>query len=157
MGDKHLDTSKDSLESSVKDPVPIPSESNDTSNGAWNLLLNDDKFQTALNDCYTPLNPLRTPHMEDEHLDIYTIPESKSIESLLNEIRLIDSSHLKIMIIILESFSCEPRSLTIPIPRELEKADFDLEEEIPVLFENLLYDNVISSTTARTERKFEIG
>ncbi|GJZ71028.1 hypothetical protein Tco_0634879 [Tanacetum coccineum] len=50
MGDKHLDTSKDSLESSVKDPVPIPSESNDTSNGAWNSLLNNDKFQKALND-----------------------------------------------------------------------------------------------------------
>ncbi|GKA37404.1 putative reverse transcriptase domain-containing protein [Tanacetum coccineum] len=32
MGDKHLDTSKDSLESSVRDPVPIPSESADLSN-----------------------------------------------------------------------------------------------------------------------------
>ncbi|GKA17531.1 hypothetical protein Tco_0697368 [Tanacetum coccineum] len=50
MGDKHLDTSKDSLESSVKDPIPIPSESNDTSNGARDSLLNDDKFQRALND-----------------------------------------------------------------------------------------------------------
>ncbi|GJS74904.1 reverse transcriptase domain-containing protein [Tanacetum coccineum] len=50
MGDKHLDISKDSLESSVKDPIPIPSESNDTSNGAWNSLLNNDKFQKALND-----------------------------------------------------------------------------------------------------------
>ncbi|GJR44499.1 hypothetical protein Tco_1312602 [Tanacetum coccineum] len=39
-----------SLESSVKDPIPIPSESNDTSNGAWNSLLNNDKFQKALND-----------------------------------------------------------------------------------------------------------
>ncbi|GJW74536.1 hypothetical protein Tco_0133906 [Tanacetum coccineum] len=27
MGDKHLDTQKGSLESSVKDPIPIPSES----------------------------------------------------------------------------------------------------------------------------------
>ncbi|GJZ92693.1 hypothetical protein Tco_0664758 [Tanacetum coccineum] len=32
MGDKHLDTSKDSLESSVRNPVPIPSESADLSN-----------------------------------------------------------------------------------------------------------------------------
>ncbi|GKD41254.1 hypothetical protein Tco_1261461, partial [Tanacetum coccineum] len=47
---KHLDISKDSLESSVKDPIPIPSESNDTFNGAWNSLLNNDKFQKALND-----------------------------------------------------------------------------------------------------------
>ncbi|GJT37346.1 hypothetical protein Tco_0937211 [Tanacetum coccineum] len=37
MGDKHLDTSKDSLESSDKDPVPIPSESNDLSTGGWNF------------------------------------------------------------------------------------------------------------------------
>ncbi|GJT72337.1 hypothetical protein Tco_1031623 [Tanacetum coccineum] len=29
MGDKHLDTQKGSLESSVKDPIPIPSESDD--------------------------------------------------------------------------------------------------------------------------------
>ncbi|GJY47983.1 hypothetical protein Tco_0437939 [Tanacetum coccineum] len=50
MGDKHLNTSKDSLESSVKDPIPIPSESNDTSNGARDSLLNDDKFQRSLND-----------------------------------------------------------------------------------------------------------
>ncbi|GJW07238.1 hypothetical protein Tco_1569661 [Tanacetum coccineum] len=50
IGDKHLDISKDSLESSVKDHIPIPSESNDTSNGAWNSLLNNDKFQKALKD-----------------------------------------------------------------------------------------------------------
>ncbi|GJU21728.1 hypothetical protein Tco_1155070 [Tanacetum coccineum] len=106
MGDKHLDTSKDSLESSVKDPVPIPSESNDTSNGAWNSLLNDDKFQTALNDwcnlaqqnsmlsiydennkirdCYKLSPSAITPDlpitdsliMEDEHLDTIPVTES---------------------------------------------------------------------------------
>ncbi|GKE42102.1 hypothetical protein Tco_1469386 [Tanacetum coccineum] len=106
MGDKHLDTSKDSLESSVKDPVPIPSESNDTSNGAWNSLLNDDKFQTALNDwcnlaqqnsmlsiydennqirdCYNLSPSAITPDllitdsliMEDEHLDTISVTES---------------------------------------------------------------------------------
>ncbi|GKD53077.1 hypothetical protein Tco_1286464, partial [Tanacetum coccineum] len=104
MGDKHLDTSKDSLESSVKDPIPIPSESNDTSNGAWNSLLNDDKFQKALNDwcnlaqqnsmlsiydennkirdCYKLSPSAITPEdsliMGDEHLD--TIPEKESDE-----------------------------------------------------------------------------
>ncbi|GJS93092.1 hypothetical protein Tco_0800060 [Tanacetum coccineum] len=114
MGDKHLDTSKDSLESSVKDPVPIPSESNDTSNGAWNSLLNDDKFQTALNDwcnlaqqnsmlsiydennkirdCYklspsviTPDLPIPNPLiMEDEHLD--TIPVTESANSIKSSV-----------------------------------------------------------------------
>ncbi|GJU78131.1 hypothetical protein Tco_1275201 [Tanacetum coccineum] len=35
MGDKHLDTQKGSLESSVKDPIPIPSESD---------VISDDDF-----------------------------------------------------------------------------------------------------------------
>ncbi|GJS36850.1 hypothetical protein Tco_0535232 [Tanacetum coccineum] len=44
MGDKHLDTSKDSLESSVRDPVPIPSESADLSDGEseCDVPINDD-------------------------------------------------------------------------------------------------------------------
>ncbi|GJZ43679.1 hypothetical protein Tco_0590934, partial [Tanacetum coccineum] len=114
MGDKHLDTSKDSLESSVKDPIPIPSESNDTSNGAWNSLLNDDKFQKALNDwcnlaqqnsmlsiydennkirdCYKLSPSAITPDlpitdsliMGDEHLD--TIPEKESNELIKSSV-----------------------------------------------------------------------
>ncbi|GJY93445.1 reverse transcriptase domain-containing protein [Tanacetum coccineum] len=44
-----IDLTLNSLESSVKDPIPIPSESNDTSNGAWNSLLNNENFQKALN------------------------------------------------------------------------------------------------------------
>ncbi|GJV65247.1 hypothetical protein Tco_1476075 [Tanacetum coccineum] len=89
--------------SRIKILIPIPSESNDTSNGAWNSLLNDDKFQKALNDwcnlaqqnsmlsiydennkirdCYKLSPSAITPDlpitdsliMEDEHLD--TIPE----------------------------------------------------------------------------------
>ncbi|GKC31176.1 hypothetical protein Tco_1038470 [Tanacetum coccineum] len=114
MGDKHLDTSKDSLESSVKDLVPIPSESNDTSNGAWNSLLNDGQFQTALNDwcnlaqqnsklsiydennkirdCYKLSPSAITPDlpitdsliMEDEHLD--TIPVTKSANTIKSSV-----------------------------------------------------------------------
>ncbi|GJR07681.1 hypothetical protein Tco_0790333 [Tanacetum coccineum] len=114
MGDKHLDTSKDSLESSVKDPIPIPSESNDTSNGAWNSLLNDDKFQKALNDwcnlaqqnsmlsiydennkirdCYKLSPSTITPDlsitvsliMEDEHLN--TIPKTESDEFIKSSV-----------------------------------------------------------------------
>ncbi|GJZ45586.1 hypothetical protein Tco_0593182 [Tanacetum coccineum] len=114
MGDKHLDTLKDSLESSVKDPIPIPSESDDTSNGAWNSLLNDDKFQKALNDwcniaqqnsklsiydennkikdCYKLLPSAITPDlpitdsliMKDEHLD--TILKTESDEFIKSSI-----------------------------------------------------------------------
>ncbi|GJW49687.1 hypothetical protein Tco_0091038 [Tanacetum coccineum] len=114
MGDKHLDTSKDSLKSSVKDPIPIPSESNDTSNGARDSLLNDDKFQRALNDwcnlaqqnsmlslydennkirdCYklspsaiTPDLPITNSLiMEDEHLD--TIPVTESANTIKSSV-----------------------------------------------------------------------
>ncbi|GKB94684.1 hypothetical protein Tco_0980821 [Tanacetum coccineum] len=114
MGDKHLDSSKDSLESSVKDPIPIPRESNDTSNGAWNSLLIDDKFQKALNDwcnlaqqnsmlsiydennkirdCYKLSPSTITPDlpitdsliMEDEHLN--TIPETESDEFIKSSV-----------------------------------------------------------------------
>ncbi|GJU62946.1 retrovirus-related pol polyprotein from transposon TNT 1-94 [Tanacetum coccineum] len=114
MGDKHLDTSKDSLESSVKDPIPIPSESNDTSNGARDSLLNDDKFQRALNDwcnlaqqnsmlsiydennkirdCYKLSPSAITPDlpitdsliMEDEHLD--TIPVTESANTIKSSV-----------------------------------------------------------------------
>ncbi|GJV91117.1 hypothetical protein Tco_1538930 [Tanacetum coccineum] len=106
MGDKHFDTSKDSLESSVKDHISIPSESNDTSNSARDSLPNDDKFQTALNDwcnlaqqnsmisiydennkirdCYKLSPSAITPDlpitdsliMEDEHLDTIPVTES---------------------------------------------------------------------------------
>ncbi|GJR47524.1 hypothetical protein Tco_1315627 [Tanacetum coccineum] len=114
MGDKHLDTSKDSLESSVRDPIPIPSESNDTSNDAWDSLLNDDKFQRALNDwcnliqqnsklsiydennkikdCYKHSHSAITPDlpipdsliMEDEHLD--TIPITESVNTIKSSV-----------------------------------------------------------------------
>ncbi|GJW79864.1 hypothetical protein Tco_0143839 [Tanacetum coccineum] len=49
MGDKHLDTSKDSLESSVRDPVPIPSESADLSDGESEC---DDEFNYFSNPLY---------------------------------------------------------------------------------------------------------
>ncbi|GJZ03656.1 hypothetical protein Tco_0536931 [Tanacetum coccineum] len=168
MGDKHLDTSKDSLESSVKDPVPIPSESNDTSNGAWNSLLNDGKFQTTLNDCDD--ESLSDEDIPKENFKIYSIPlfddeeiistkidphsfntESNFIESLLNRDILIDSSPK--FDYLLEEFSGELAHID-PIPPGIEKADFDLEEEIR-LVKNLLYDN--SSPRPPEELNLEIA
>ncbi|GJW40347.1 hypothetical protein Tco_0066192 [Tanacetum coccineum] len=78
MGDKHLDTTKDSLESSVIDPIPIPSESNDTSDGVIDV-------PTAI----TPDLPnTDSLIMEDEHLDTISVTESantikSSVEDLV--------------------------------------------------------------------------
>ncbi|GKB65442.1 hypothetical protein Tco_0921628 [Tanacetum coccineum] len=94
MGDKHLDTQKGSLESSVKDPIPIPSESDVISDDDC-----DDDYQKRFDlkvqqlwmpSIYDENNKIRECHlirssaitpdlpipdsliMEDEHLD--TIP-----------------------------------------------------------------------------------
>ncbi|GJX14455.1 hypothetical protein Tco_0206213 [Tanacetum coccineum] len=57
IGDKHLDTSKGSLESSVIDPVPIPSESADLSNGVSesDVPINDDSSKSQFMTFSNPL------------------------------------------------------------------------------------------------------
>ncbi|GJW61298.1 hypothetical protein Tco_0110633 [Tanacetum coccineum] len=70
----------------------------------------------------------------DQH---YFNAESNLIESLLNRDILIDSSPK--IDYLLEEFSGELAHIN-PIPPGIEKADFDLEEEIR-LVKNLLYDN----------------
>ncbi|GJY79385.1 hypothetical protein Tco_0485186 [Tanacetum coccineum] len=69
----HLGTSKDSLESSVKDHIPIPSESNDTSNGARDSLLNDDKFQRALND-WLMMSPINQEEIQKDEFKYFSNP-----------------------------------------------------------------------------------
>ncbi|GJT63809.1 hypothetical protein Tco_1294632 [Tanacetum coccineum] len=64
MGDKHLDTQKGSLESSVKDPIPIPRESD--------VISDDDLTFPAL------------LIMEDEHLD--TIPVTESANTIKSSV-----------------------------------------------------------------------
>ncbi|GJX69567.1 hypothetical protein Tco_0305294 [Tanacetum coccineum] len=80
----------------------------------------------------------------------YFNAESNLIESLLNRDILIDSSPK--FDYLLEEFSGELAHID-PIPPGIEKADFDLEEEIR-LVENLLYDN--SSTRPPEELNLEI-
>ncbi|GJY75049.1 hypothetical protein Tco_0479480, partial [Tanacetum coccineum] len=80
----------------------------------------------------------------------YFNAESNLIESLLNCDILIDSSPK--FDYILEEFSGELAHID-PIPPGIEKADFDLEEEIR-LVENLLYDN--SSSRPPEELNLEI-
>ncbi|GJT47738.1 hypothetical protein Tco_0973895 [Tanacetum coccineum] len=76
----------------------------------------------------------------------YFNAESNLIESLLNRDILIDS--LPKFDYLLEEFSSELAHIN-PIPPGIEKADFDLEEEIR-LVKNLLYDNS-SPQQLRTE------
>ncbi|GJY68867.1 hypothetical protein Tco_0471849 [Tanacetum coccineum] len=77
--------------------------------------------------------------------------ESNLVESLLNRDILIDSSPK--FDYLLEEFSGELTHID-PIPSEIDKADFDLEEEIR-LVENLLYDN--SSPRPPEEINLEIA
>ncbi|GKB79262.1 hypothetical protein Tco_0946157 [Tanacetum coccineum] len=100
MGDTHLDTEKDSNESSVKDPIPIQSESDDISDVECDLPVNDEPSPIST----TFSNPLFDSN------DEFT---SSDDESLSNE----------------DEFSDELAHID-PIPPGIEKVDFDLEEEI---------------------------
>ncbi|GKA19997.1 hypothetical protein Tco_0699912 [Tanacetum coccineum] len=174
LGDKHLDIipeikSDEVIKSSVENLVPIPSESEVTSD-------NESECDVPVNDESSPIfttfsNPLFVSNddftfSDDESLSdedvpmenfkIYSNPlfdneeiistkidphhfnaESNLIESLLNRDTLIDSSSK--FDYLLEEFSDELARID-PIPPGIEKADFDLEEEIR-LVENLSYDN----------------
>ncbi|GJX68049.1 hypothetical protein Tco_0303776 [Tanacetum coccineum] len=152
MGDKHLDTiseteSDEVIKSSVENLVPIPSEFEDFSD-------NESECDVPVNDESSPIfttfsNPLFDSNkdftfIDDESLsdkDIdphYFNAESNLIESFLNRDTLIDSSPK--FDYLLEEFSSELAHID-PIPPGIEKADFDLEEEIR-LAENLSYDNL---------------
>ncbi|GKC24036.1 hypothetical protein Tco_1026186 [Tanacetum coccineum] len=180
MGDTHLDTEKDSNKSSVKDPIPIQSESDDISDVECDLPVNDElspistTFSNPLfdsNDDFTSSDDksLSDEDVPIENFKIYSNPlfddeeiiptkidphsfnaEYNLIESLLNRDILIDSSPK--FDYLLEEFSDELAHID-PIPPGIEKADFDLEEEIR-LVENLLYDN--SSLRPPEELNLEI-
>nr|GEV10358.1 hypothetical protein [Tanacetum cinerariifolium] len=132
MGDEHLSTilkieSDEVIKSSVKNLVPIPSESEVTSDNE-----NDEES----------ISPKIDPH--------YFNAESNLLESLLNRDILIESS-LKFDFL-LEEFPGELAHID-PIPPGIKESDFDLEDEIR-LVENLLYDN--SSLRPQKELNAEI-
>ncbi|GKD98201.1 hypothetical protein Tco_1382098 [Tanacetum coccineum] len=69
MGNKHLDTQKGSLESSVKDPIPIPRESDVISDGDC-----DDDYQKRFD-------------LKDEHLDTIPVTElANTIKSSVDDL-----------------------------------------------------------------------
>ncbi|GKA18101.1 hypothetical protein Tco_0697938 [Tanacetum coccineum] len=170
MGDEHLDTipekeSDELIKSSVENLVPIPSESEDFSDNKseCDMPVCDDftTFSNPLfdsNDDFTSSDDesLSDEDVPMENFKIYSNPifddeeiifpkndphsfnaESNLIESLLNRDTLIDSSPK--FDYLLEEFSGELAHID-PIPPGIEKADFDLEEEIRFA-ENLSYDN----------------
>ncbi|GJW78250.1 hypothetical protein Tco_0139932 [Tanacetum coccineum] len=107
------------------------------------LMENFKIYSNPLFDDEEIISPKIDPH--------YFNAESNLIESLLNRDILIDSSPK--FDYLLEEFSGELAHID-PIPPGIEKADFDLEEEIR-LVENLLYDN--SSPRPPKELNLEIA
>ncbi|GJS22303.1 hypothetical protein Tco_0450935 [Tanacetum coccineum] len=108
-GDKHLDTQKGSLESSVKDPIPIPRESDVISDGdcdddyqkrfdlkvqqLWMPFIYDEN--NKIRECYMIRPSAITPDlpipdslkMEDEHLDTISVTESaNTIKSSVDDL-----------------------------------------------------------------------
>ncbi|GJT21849.1 hypothetical protein Tco_0891786 [Tanacetum coccineum] len=171
MGDEHLDTipekeSDELIKSSVENLVPIPSESEVTSDNESEcdmpvcddfttfsnpLFDSNEDFTSSddesLSDEDVPMENFKiylNPLFDDEEIispkidPYYFNVESNLIESLLNHDILIDSSPK--FDYLLEEFFDELAHID-PIPPGIEKVDFDLEEEIR-LVENLLYDNL---------------
>ncbi|GJR89517.1 hypothetical protein Tco_0213528 [Tanacetum coccineum] len=184
MGDEHLSTipekeSDELIKSSVENLVPIPSESEVTSDNESEcdmpvcddfttfsnpLFDSNDDFTSSddesLSDEDVPMENFKiysNPLFDDEEIispkidPHYFNAESNLIESLLNHDILIDSSPK--FDYLLEEFSGELAHID-PIPPGIEKADFDLEEEIHFV-ENLLYDN--SSPRPPKELNLEIA
>ncbi|GKA78766.1 hypothetical protein Tco_0785303, partial [Tanacetum coccineum] len=171
------------IKSSVENLVPIPSEFevtsdnesecdvpiDDESSPTFTTFLNplfdsNDDFtysdDESLSDEDVPMENLKiysNPLFDDEEIispkidPYYFNAESNLIESLLNRDTLIDSSPK--FDYLLEEFSGELAHIN-PISPGIEKADFDLEEEI-CLVENLLYDN--SSPQPPEELNLEIS
>nr|GEY82433.1 hypothetical protein [Tanacetum cinerariifolium] len=133
MGDEHLSTipkmeSDKVIKSSVKNLVPIPSESEVTSD---NERRSDGKFQIYSNPLFDDEEIIST-NIDPHYFNV----ESNLLKSLLNRDTLIDPFKFDYL---LEEFSRELVHID-PIPPRIKEADFDLEEEIR-LVENLSYDN----------------
>ncbi|GKB06955.1 hypothetical protein Tco_0835188 [Tanacetum coccineum] len=155
MGDEHLSTipekeSDEVIKSSVENLVPIPSESEDFSDieSECDVPVDDESsltfttFSNPLfdsNDDFTSSDDesLSDEDVPKENFKIYSNPLfdeeiiSDKIDASIISSPKIDS--------LLEQFSGELAHID-PIPSGIEKADFDLKEEIRFV-ENLLYDN----------------
>nr|GEV22790.1 hypothetical protein [Tanacetum cinerariifolium] len=173
MGDEHLSTisetkSDEVIKSSVENFVPIPSESEVTSDNEseCDVPINDESslifktFSNTLFDCnddFTSSNDesLSNEDIPKENFKIYSSPlfddeeiiSSKIYPHQFSESDLVESLFNRDTLIdsshkfdfLLEEFFGELAHID-PIPSEIEEANFDLEEEIR-LVKNLVYDN----------------
>ncbi|GJS63239.1 hypothetical protein Tco_0677803 [Tanacetum coccineum] len=167
MEDKHLDTKKDSNESSVEILVPIPSESDVISDGKCNLPVNDDSPESHFTTFSNPLfdfnddfsssddESLSNEDVSNENFKNYSNPlfdDEEIISPKIDshsfnvEYDLIESLLNHDTLIdsspkfnyLLEEFSGE-LAHTDPIPLGIIDTDLEPEEEIR-LAENLSYD-----------------
>ncbi|GJV04638.1 hypothetical protein Tco_1338207 [Tanacetum coccineum] len=159
MGDEHLDTipekeSDELIKSSVENLVPIPSESEVTSD-------NESECDMPVCDDFTTFsNPLFDSNddftsSDDESLSDEDVPMEnfKIYSNPLFDDEEIISPKIDPHYSMPKEFSGELAHIDL-IPPRIEKADFDLEEEIR-LVENLLYDN--SSLRPPEELNLEIA
>nr|GEV57468.1 hypothetical protein [Tanacetum cinerariifolium] len=188
MEDEHLSTipemeSDEVIKSSVKNLVPIPSESDVTSDNEseCDVPVNDESspifttFSNPLFDCnddftFNDDKSLSNEDVPMENFKIYLNPlfDDEEIISTKIDSRYFnaESNLLEYLLnrdtlidlsskfdYLLEEFSGELAHID-PIPPRIKEADFDLEEEIR-LVENLLYDN--SSTRPPKELNAEIS
>ncbi|GJX87868.1 hypothetical protein Tco_0339882 [Tanacetum coccineum] len=159
MGDEHFDTipkkeSDELIKSSVENLVPIPSESKDFS---------DNESECDIPECdetsptfTTFSNPLFDSNddftsSDDESLSNEDVPKG-NFKIYSNP--LFDDEEIISPKIDPHDFNADKLTHIDPIPPGIDKADFDLEEEIR-LVENLLYDN--SSPRPPEELNLEIA
>nr|GEV56680.1 putative reverse transcriptase domain-containing protein [Tanacetum cinerariifolium] len=186
MRDKHLSTipkteSDEVIKSSVKNFIPIPSESEVTFNNEseCDVPVNDESspifttFSNPLFDCnnhftFNVDESLSNEDVQRENFKIYSCPlfdDEEIISSKIDPYHFAESDLIESLLnqgtlinsshkfdYLLEEFSGELTHID-PIPPGIEEADFDLEEEIH-LVENLLYDN--SSPRSPKELNAEI-
>ncbi|GJT90192.1 reverse transcriptase domain-containing protein [Tanacetum coccineum] len=173
MGDKHLDTQKGSLEPSVKDPIPIPRESDVISDGdcdddyqkrfdlkvqqLWMPSIYDEN--NKIRECYMIRPSAITPDlpipdsliMEDEHLDTIPVTESANTINLshypkrkFKRMNLNISPILFILTMKLSLPNQKDLDVVIPIPPGIDERCFNAESD---LLESLLNrDSPIDST-----------
>ncbi|GJW40031.1 hypothetical protein Tco_0065876 [Tanacetum coccineum] len=174
MGDKHLETQKGLLESSVKDPIPIPSESDVISDGdcdddyqkrfdlkvqqLWMPSIYDEN--NKIRECYMIRPSAITPNlpipdsliMEDEHLDTIPVTESANTINLSHypkrKFKRMNLNISPILFTILTMKLSLPNQkdldVDIPIPPGIDERCFNAESD---LLESLLNrDSPIDST-----------
>ncbi|GKB95182.1 hypothetical protein Tco_0981319 [Tanacetum coccineum] len=149
MGDKHLDTQKGSLESRVKDPIPIPSESDVIFDGDC-----DDDYQKRFD---LKVQQLWMPSIYDENNKIrecYIIRPSAITPDLpIPDSLIMEDVHLD-TILVMESANTIKSSVEelVPTPNDFTSSDNDslFDEDVPKgnfkIYSNPLFDEEIIST-----------